>query len=162
MANGYKVYAPTREKQELLTVWRGEVSKRFERLVDAQIRAAEGVTHLVARDTAGRWAQVTDAQTMVEVLNSGTECFKLSAQAPSAPVLKDVFDRLFGQSTVNLDVSLTATPSQMSDLELRANLRDLLGRLDEPTVIDLEPVLGDGSGPAETLADPEGEGEGQL
>ena len=130
-------------------MWRSEVSRHFERLVDAQIRAAEGVTHLVARDKGGRWAQVTDGPAMVEVLNSpGTECYRLSAQSPSAPILKDIMDRLFGQSTVNLDMTVAHVPAQLTDQQLRDDLAGLLGRL-EPKVIDVVPVpAGEGSEPA--------------
>ena len=54
--------------------------------------------------------------------------------APSAPILKEVMDRMFGQSRQSLDLDVTQTPATMSDAELEAGLSKLLEKLRGPNV----------------------------
>ncbi len=136
-----KAYAPTVEKQRLLALWKEEVGRQFPALVAAQLNAATGITHMQARDQDGRWTTVTDPEEMNERLNAGEQCYRLTAVAPSAPILKDIMDRLFGQSRQMIDVEVNALPSGMTDAELAADLAGLLQRLttvpEEADVIDM-------------------------
>jgi hypothetical protein len=119
-----------REKAALLAAWKEAVSKRFDRLVEAQLTGAEGVTHMQARDEKGRWQQVTDPAVMSLKLNAGEDSYRLSAIAPSAPILKDILDRMFGQAKQSLDLDVTTTPtSSLSDNELAEQLTAILKKL---------------------------------
>jgi len=119
-----------REKAELLAAWKQAVSKRFDRLVEAQLTAAEGVTHMQARDAQGKWQTVVDPEVMSDKLDAGEQAYRLSAIAPSAPILKDIMDRLFGQARQSLDLDVTSTPTaSLSDAELKASMAALLKKL---------------------------------
>ena len=138
IANGSKVYKPTREKGELLSLWRQKVSEHFEELVQAQLAAARGVTHMQARDKAGRWQTVTDPAVMTERLNAGAECYRLTAVAPSAPVLQQVMDRLFGSPKQSIDLEVQSPVDKLSDGELAEALTALLEKLKNPPGITME------------------------
>jgi hypothetical protein len=121
-----------REKQELLAAWKMAVSKRFDRLVEAQLTAAEGVTHMQARDAQGKWQTIVDPELMAEKLEQGEQAYRLSAIAPSAPILKDIMDRMFGQARQSLDLDVTSTPTaSLTDAELKANMAALLKKLQD-------------------------------
>jgi len=121
-----------REKQELLAAWKMAVSKRFDRLVEAQLTAAEGVTHMQARDAQGKWQTIVDPELMSEKLDEGEQAYRLSAIAPSAPILKDIMDRMFGQARQSLDLDVTSTPTaSLTDAELKANMAALLKKLQD-------------------------------
>ena len=121
-----------REKQELLAAWKMAVSKRFDRLVEAQLTAAEGVTHMQARDAQGKWQTIVDPELMAEKLEHGEQAYRLSAIAPSAPILKDIMDRMFGQARQSLDLDVTSTPTaSLTDAELKANMAALLKKLQD-------------------------------
>jgi hypothetical protein len=132
IVNGPKIRQTmrVREKTELLAAWKQAVSKRFDRLVEAQLTAAEGVTHMQARDAQGKWQTVVDADVMNAKLEAGEQAYRLSAIAPSAPILKDIMDRLFGQARQSLDLDVTSTPTaSLSDAELKASMAALLKKL---------------------------------
>ena len=121
-----------REKAELLAAWKMAVSKRFDRLVEAQLTAAEGVTHMQARDAQGKWQTVVDPEVMSDKLDAGEQAYRLSAIAPSAPILKDIMDRMFGLARQSLDLDVTSTPTaNLSDAELKANMAALLKKLQD-------------------------------
>lgn len=136
-----KAYAPTVEKQRLLRLWKEEVGRQFPQLVAAQLSAACGVTHMQARDASGRWTTVTDPEEMNARLNAGEQCYRLTAVAPSAPILKDIMDRLFGQPKQMIDVEVNALPSGMTDAELAADLAGLLKRLTTEPVVEEADVI---------------------
>ena len=132
IVNGPKIRQTmrVREKTELLAACKQAVSKRFDRLVEAQLTAAEGVTHMQARDAQGKWQTVVDSDVMSEKLDAGEQVYRLSAIAPSAPILKDIMDRLFGQARQSLDLDVTSTPTaSLSDAELKASMAALLKKL---------------------------------
>jgi hypothetical protein len=125
------VSKPVREKAALMAAWKEAVSRRFDRLVEAQLTAAEGVTHMQARDSKGKWEPVTDPAIMALKLEAGEDAYRLSAIAPSAPILKDILDRMFGQAKQSLDLDLTTTPTaSLSDDELAEQLTAILKKLD--------------------------------
>jgi len=124
-----RVYRRTAEREELLSLWRAEVSRQFEPLVQAQLSAAQGVTHMVARDDAGRWMTVTDPEVMIERLNAGKEAYRLSAIAPNATLIGQIMDRLFGQARQTIDLDVSTEPSRLSDIELSASLTELVDKL---------------------------------
>ena len=132
IVNGPKIRQTmrVREKTELLAAWKQAVSKRFDRLVEAQLTAAEGVTHMQARDAQGKWQTVVDSDVMSEKLDAGEDAYRLSAIAPSAPILKDILDRMFGQAKQSLDLDVTTTPTaSLSDDELAQQLTSILKKL---------------------------------
>jgi hypothetical protein len=131
VANGAKVPYNTSEKMALLSLWKAEVGRQFPALVAAQLAAAQGVTHMQARDPQGRWQTVTDPKVMTERLNAGEECYRLTAVAPSAPILKEVMDRMFGQSRQSLELDVSQAPTELSDEELASGLSVLLDKLQE-------------------------------
>ena len=143
VANGRVTpYKPAREKAELLSLWRTEVSRQFETLVRAQIQSAQGVTHMVARDAAGRWTTVTDPDVMVERLNAGEQAYRLSAVAPNATLIGQIMDRMFGQAKQTIDLDVSTEPSRLSDRELSASLGNLMKKLSPVSspVVDVVPV----------------------
>jgi YD repeat-containing protein len=143
LANGRVTpYKPAREKAELLSLWRTEVSRQFETLVQAQIQSAQGVTHMVARDAAGRWTTVTDPDVMVERLNAGEQAYRLSAVAPNATLIGQIMDRMFGQAKQTIDLDVSTEPSRLSDRELSASLGNLMKKLSPVSspVVDVMPV----------------------
>jgi|GEM_PF-6747717 len=143
------------EREELLSLWRAEVSRQFEPLVQAQLAAAQGVTHMVARDDAGRWTTVTDPEVMVERLNAGKEAYRLSAVAPNATLIGQIMDRLFGQARQSIDLDVSTEPSRLSDIELSASLTGLLEKL-SPAALPAD-TRSDETAlvPVETSPDPE-------
>jgi hypothetical protein len=148
---GSRVYRRTAEREELLSLWRAEVSRQFEPLVQAQLSAAQGVTHMVARDDAGRWTTVTDPEVMVERLNAGKEAYRLSAVAPNATLIGQIMDRLFGQARQSIDLDVSTEPSRLSDIELSASLTGLLEKL-SPAALPAAQIPAE---PVETSPDPE-------
>jgi len=143
VANGRVTpYKPAREKAELLSLWRTEVSRQFETLVRAQIQSAQGVTHMVARDDQGRWTTVTDPDVMVERLNAGEQAYRLSAVAPNATLIGQIMDRMFGQAKQTIDLDVSTEPSRLSDRELSASLGNLMKKLSPAAlpVVDVTPV----------------------
>ena len=136
---GSRIYRRTAEREELLSIWRKEVSLQFRPLVQAQISAAQGVTHMVARDDEGRWTAVTDPEVMLERLNAGKEAYRLSAIAPNATLIGQIMDRLFGQARQSIDLDVSAEPSRLTDIELSASLTGLLEKL-SPTALPAETV----------------------
>jgi hypothetical protein len=126
------VSKPVREKAELRAAWKEAVSRRFDRLVEAQLTAAEGVTHMQARDSKGKWEPVTDPAVMSSKLNAGEDAYRLSAIAPSAPILKDILDRMFGQARQSVELDVTTSPtSSLSDSELAEQLTAILKKLNQ-------------------------------
>ena len=143
VANGRVTpYKPAREKAELLSLWRAEVGKQFETLVQAQIESAQGVTHMVARDAAGRWTTVTDPDVMVERLNAGEQAYRLSAVAPNATLIGQIMDRMFGQAKQTIDLDVSTEPSRLSDRELSESLQRLMKKLSPAALpaVDVVPV----------------------
>ena len=137
---GSRIYRRTAEREELLSIWRKEVSRQFEPLVQAQISAAQGVTHMVARDDQGRWTTVTDPDVMVERLNAGEQAYRLSAVAPNATLIGQIMDRLFGQARQSIDLDVSTEPSRLSDIELSASLTGLLKKLSPAAALPAETV----------------------
>ena len=133
---------PAREKAELLSLWRAEVGKQFETLVQAQIESAQGVTHMVARDAAGRWTTVTDPEVMVDRLNAGEQSYRLSAVAPNATLIGQIMDRMFGQAKQMIDLDISTEPSRLSDRELSVSLGNLMKKLSPAALpaVDVTPV----------------------
>jgi hypothetical protein len=128
-SGGSRIYRRTAEREELLSIWRAEVSRQFAPLVQAQLSAAQGVTHMVARDDAGRWMTVTDPEVMIERLNAGREAYRLSAIAPNATLIGQIMDRMFGQARQTIDLDVSTEPSRLTDIELSASLTDLVRKL---------------------------------
>ena len=106
--------------------------RQFPDLVAAQIASARGITHMMARDDAGKWQSVTDPVKMAERLNAGAEFYRLTAVAPSAQMMVSVMDRMFGSPKASLELEVTQTPTELSDEELAAGLAALLDKLKKP------------------------------
>jgi len=143
IANGrVRPLKASREKAELLSLWRAEVGKQFETLVQAQIESAQGVTHMVARDSAGRWTTVTDPAVMVDRLNAGEKSYRLSAVAPNATLIGQIMDRMFGQAKQTIDLDVSTEPSRLSDRELSESLQRLMQKLSPVALpaVDVVPV----------------------
>ena len=137
---GSRIYRRPAEREELLIIWRKEGSLQFRPLVQAQISAAQGVTHMVARDDQGRWTTVTDPDVMVERLNAGEQAYRLSAVAPNATLIGQIMDRLFGQARQSIDLDVSTEPSRLSDIELSASLTGLLKKLSPAAALPAETV----------------------
>ena len=138
-SGGSRIYRRTAEREELLSLWRAGVSRQFEPLVQAQLSAAQGVTHMVARDDEGRWTTVTDPEVMVERLNAGKEAYRLSAVAPNATLIGQIMDRMFGQARQSIDLEVSTEPSRLSDIELKASITGLLEKLSPPAQLPAAP-----------------------
>ena len=95
----------TVEKQAILKRFRERIAEQVDPLIDAQIAAALGVTHIMARDKAGRWQQVTDPLVMARVLDSGETFYRLTARNPDVQALRDCWDRLFGKAPQALELT---------------------------------------------------------
>jgi hypothetical protein len=111
----------TLEKLECNRLFREELAPQVRPVIQAQIAAALGVSHMMARDHSGRWTRVTDPEAMVRVLNSGETFYRIWAQNPDPRAGKDILDRLCGSPTQALKV-------------------DLKGSLDVQDVPDAEPA----------------------
>ena len=85
-------------------------------LAEALLSAAKGVCHLMAKNRDGTWTEVTDPIIMAKVLNSGETFYRLHARNPDVRALKDIFDRLFGTPTQQVDMTVRG------DAELVARL----------------------------------------
>ena len=132
IANGAKMPAASSEKMALLALWKAEVGRQFPDLVAAQIAAARGVMHMMARDDTGRWQSVTDPAVMAERLNAGKDCYRLTAVAPSSQMMTSVMDRMFGSPKASMELEVTHAPAELTDSELEAGLEVLLEKLRGP------------------------------
>jgi len=132
IANGAKMPAASSEKMALLAMWKAEVGRQFPALVAAQLASAQGITHMQARDDAGRWQTVTDPAVMAERLNAGAQCYRLTAVAPSSSMMVSVMDRMFGSPKASLELEVTNTPAELSDEDLETSLAALLEKLRTP------------------------------
>jgi len=110
-------------------MWRAEVASKFTDLVAAQIAAATGVTHMVARDENGKWRQVTENEVMIERLNAGENFFRLTAVSPNSQMMNGIMDRMFGSPKQSIELDVTAVPAELSDADLEAGLSALLEKL---------------------------------
>ena len=137
-SGGSRIYRRTAEREELLSLWRAEVSRQFEPLVQAQLSAAQGVTIWWPGDDEGRWTTVTDPEVMVERLNAGKEAYRLSAVAPNATLIGQIMDRMFGQARQSIDLEVSTEPSRLSDIELKASITGLLEKLSPPAQLPAE------------------------
>ena len=117
----------TRERAELLSLWREAVARRFDEVIDAQLNAAMCVRVLLAQDEDGHWRRVTDPDAMVASLNAGG-C-EISDEEPDARMLKDILDRLFGRPAQAVNVAVQPA-SVLSDEQLRDRLQTLPASLD--------------------------------
>ena len=54
------IYAPTRRKQALQAQWEAAVALQFDAIVNAQLRAAIGISVVLAKRTDGTWAHYPD------------------------------------------------------------------------------------------------------
>jgi hypothetical protein len=93
------------EKLEMLRQFRERIATEFGPLMDAQIQAALGVSHMMAKDRTGKWMQVTDPKAMARCLNSGEAFYRIHAQNPDVRALKDIFDRLMGSPAQTVEMS---------------------------------------------------------
>ncbi len=100
-----KVTAKVAERLELLHIYRTRVAPKLLELVESQMQAAQGVSHLMAKDRDGKFIQVTDPVMMARVLNSGETFYRIHAQNPDVRALKDIFDRLMGMPTQALELT---------------------------------------------------------
>ena len=132
IANGAKMPAASSEKMALLALWKAEVGRQFPSLVAAQLASAQGVTHMQARDDQGRWQTVTDPKVMLERLNAGEQCYRLTAVAPNSAMMTSVMDRMFGSPKASMELEVTHTPSDLSDEDLEEGLALLLEKLRGP------------------------------
>ena len=122
------IYAPTRRKQALLAAWQAAVALRFDALIEAQLRAAQGASAVFATDTAGTWAHHPDPDaTILARVQAGNEAYRLTTVAPNHALLTQIFDRLLGHTREALEVEIPVLP-QVSDADLAAPLAALLSR----------------------------------
>jgi hypothetical protein len=99
------IYAPTWRKRALLVQWQERVSREFDRVILAELRAALGTSYVFARGDNGRWAHVPDPDAMTrERLQAGQDAYCLTAIAPNHAALKQVLDRLLGTTRQALEV----------------------------------------------------------
>jgi hypothetical protein len=56
---------------------------------------------------------------LAKVLNSGETCYRIYARNPDVKALKDIFDRLFGTPTQQVDMQLNAEVDIVSILQQR-------------------------------------------
>lgn len=111
----------TIEKLELKRIFEQRIAEEFGPLVDAHLEAAKGVSHMMAKDKAGKWIEVTDPATMAKVLNSGEAFYRISARNPDIRALKELWDRTWGAPTQGVDLTVTdVTKESTSDLVTKA------------------------------------------
>ena len=122
------IYAPTRRKQALQAQWEALVALQFDAIVEAQLRAAIGISVVLATRTDGTWAHHPNPDaTILARVRAGDEALRLTTVAPNPALLKQIFDRLLGRPGEALAVEIPALP-QVSDAELAAPLAALLSR----------------------------------
>ena len=122
------IYAPTRRKQALQAQWQAAVALRFDALIEAQLRAAQGASAVFATGTDGTWVHHPDPDaTILARVQAGDEAYRLTTVAPNHALLTQIFDRLLGRPREALEVELPALP-MVSDAELAAPLAALLHR----------------------------------
>ena len=116
------IYAPTRRKQALLAAWRAQVARRFDALIEAQLRVAVGASAVFAKDTTGAWVHHPDPDaTILARVQAGNDALRLAITPPNSAVLRQIFDRLLGRPREALEVAVPALRA-MSDAELAAPL----------------------------------------
>ena len=122
------IYAPTRRKQALQAQWEAAVALQFDAIVNAQLRAAIGISVVLAKRTDGTWAHHPNPDaTILARVRAGDGAYRLTTVAPNPSLLKQIFDRLLGRPGEALEVDLPALP-QVSDADLAAPLAALLSR----------------------------------
>ena len=122
------IYAPTRRKQALQAQWEAAVALQFDAIVNAQLRAAIGISVVLAKRTDGTWAHHPDPDAIILArVRAGDGAYRLTTVAPNPALLKQIFDRLLGRPGEALAVEIPALP-QVSDADLAAPLAALLRR----------------------------------
>lgn len=109
--------------------FRERVTQQFAPLMDALIAKAVGVHHMMARGKDGKWIEVTDPKVMADVLNAGETFHRIYAHDPDAKALGDIFNRVMGMPTQELEVEVKHAPREMSDAELIAEATALLEKV---------------------------------
>ena len=121
------IYAPTRRKQALLAQWQAAVALRFDDLIEAQLRAAQGASAVFAT-VGGIWTHFPDPDaTVLARVQAGDEAYRLKTVAPNHALLTQIFDRLLGRAREALEVEVPVLP-MVSDADLAAPLAALLSR----------------------------------
>ena len=122
------IYAPTRRKQALQAQWEAAVALQFDAIVNAQLRAAIGISVVLAKRTDGTWAHYPNPDaTILARVRAGDGAYRLTTVAPNHALLKQIFDRLLGRPGEALAVEIPALP-QVSDADRAAPLAALLSR----------------------------------
>ena len=103
----------TLAKEAARELVRQEVTKHMGAMIEGQVRAASGLTHLMLRNEDGTWskapADMTEDQ-MLSVLNGDASRYYLATKDPSTPAFTDLMNRALDKpkeqaQDVNLNVS---------------------------------------------------------
>lgn len=125
---GYK--APhTMEKLEMQKQFRERITSEFGPLMEALIAKAKGVHHMVAREKDGKWTEVTDPAKMIACLNSGETFYRIYAHDPDAKALADVFNRVMGMPTQEVELEVKTSARELSDEDLIAQAKTLVDQM---------------------------------
>ncbi|MEP6592478.1 MAG: hypothetical protein ABJC51_02230 [Acidobacteriota bacterium] len=98
------VYQPTLEKAVAREVLRELVTAKLAPMVEAQIDCAVGVSQFVYRDDAGRFKVIDDPNELAACLYLG-KAVKVYPRPPSTPAFTDLFNRVLGKPTEQLEVT---------------------------------------------------------
>lgn len=121
--------AAMRDRAECRRVYHERVSRQLEPIVDAEVAAALGVSHMMAQDAKGQWTRVTDPDAMLRCLNGGTAFYRIYAQNPDLRAVTDILDRELGKPKETLDLQASVNVATLSDEELQARLLAVLKKL---------------------------------
>lgn len=89
---GYK-HAKTIEKEIERELLRRQVIANRERMTNAQIEHACGVSYMVLRHKDGTFTRATDEKQLNAALAAGSAAFEIFTQAPNPAAYKDLMDR---------------------------------------------------------------------
>jgi hypothetical protein len=96
------IYAPTVKKRLAEQVWRERVEAELDPIITAQLELAKGAIEMFAK-LDGLWVRVTDPATMTQLLNQGTDFYRLEAKEPDGRMLINIMDRLSGKPTERVE-----------------------------------------------------------
>ena len=97
----------TLAKEAARELLRQRVFRSLEPIVDAQVRAAQGLAHFFLRDEAGQFRRITDPEEIERALNGGNpNAFWIDEKDPSTAASKDLLDRALDKPAEHHDVTV--------------------------------------------------------
>jgi hypothetical protein len=100
------IYKPTLDKARAREALRTLVLEHMSEMTAAQIQHAKGISHFMLRGTDGRFERCTDADQILQALNSGdATSYYIHTKDPSVQAYTDLMNRALDKPSEHVEVS---------------------------------------------------------